>query len=295
VNVLSLFSGIGGLELGLEWAGMTVVGQVELDPFCRSVLAKHWPEVPRHDDVRTCVEWWGSEPRPAVHVVCGGFPCQPFSTAGERKGIADERWGWPWYFDVIRALRPRFVIVENVAALLRDSDAFGWILADLATLGYDAEWDCIPAAAVGAHHRRDRLFLVAYTYSKVGGPSTRDALTGVGGGAVRERPAESGGRGSAVADATGDRRGQPGPGRPPCNGEDRPQLAPEPLERPGVFRSAPERRRWPAEPAVGRMAHGLSARVAQPQLRGLGNAVVPQVSEYIGRLVMAHAQSEVPA
>ena len=86
MNVLSLFSGIGGLELGLERAGMTVVGQVEINPFCRRVLEKHWPEVPRHDDVRTAVEWWLGRARPAVDVVCGGFPCQPVSLAG--RGLA---------------------------------------------------------------------------------------------------------------------------------------------------------------------------------------------------------------
>ncbi len=140
MNVLSLFAGIGGLELGLERAGMTTVGQVEIDPWCRQVLARHWPDVPRHDDVRTAPDWWASTERPPVDVVCGGFPCQPFSTAGLRRGVTDERWGWPWMADVIRMARPRYVVVENVAALLRDSDAFGWLLADLADLRMDAEW-----------------------------------------------------------------------------------------------------------------------------------------------------------
>jgi hypothetical protein len=112
VNVLSLFAGIGGLELGLERAGMTVVGQVELDPFCRRVLAKHWPEVPRHDDVRTCVDWWRREPRPPVHVVAGGFPCQPVSEAGRKLAQADARWLWPEMAKVIRAIRPVWVIGE---------------------------------------------------------------------------------------------------------------------------------------------------------------------------------------
>jgi DNA (cytosine-5)-methyltransferase 1 len=180
VNVLSLFSGIGGLELGLERAGMTVVGQVELDPFCRSVLSTHWPEVPRHDDVRTAPAWWASRPRPPVDVVAGGFPCQPFSTAGRRRGTADERWGWPWFHDVVRAVRPRYVLVENVAALVSDpgfADAFGWMLGDLAALGFDARWSVLSACAVGAPHVRERLFLVAYTDRVDGqtrmGPRTR--------------------------------------------------------------------------------------------------------------------------
>jgi DNA (cytosine-5)-methyltransferase 1 len=170
VNVLSLFSGIGGLDLGLERAGMTVVGQVEIDELCRRILVRHWPEVPQHDDVRTCPQWWGSEPRPGVDVVAGGFPCQPFSIAGSRSGTTDERWGWPWMADVIRLVRPRYVIVENVAALLTARRAFGMVLTDLATLGFDADWGVLPACALGAPHTRDRLFLVAYPHRRHGHP-----------------------------------------------------------------------------------------------------------------------------
>jgi DNA (cytosine-5)-methyltransferase 1 len=266
VNVLSLFSGIGGLELGLERAGMTTVGQVEIDPFCRRVLAKHWPEVPRHDDVRTCVEWWGSGPRPAVHVVAGGFPCQPFSKAGRRQGVADERWGWPWFAGVVRALRPPVVVVENVAALLGDSDAFGCVLGDLAACGYDADWDCVPAASVGAPHIRDRVFVVAHAIG-IGRAAGRDVT----------RPAEvaeSVDRG-ALVDTVGE-------GRPHGGATDVPPQAAR------VFDAEPDDAGWWAvEPDVGRVAHGVPGRV--DRLRGLGNAVVPQVAEHIGRLVMAAA------
>ena len=153
-------AGIGGLDLGLDRAGWTCVGQVELDPFCRRVLAKHWPEVPRHDDVRSCVEWWRSEPRPAVDAVVGGFPCQPISYAGKGLAQEDERWLWPDMVLVIRDLRPRWVVLENVPALL--GRGMGDVLGDLAAGGYDAQWDCLPAAAFGAPHRRDRVFVVAY-------------------------------------------------------------------------------------------------------------------------------------
>lgn len=162
LRVLSLFSGIGGLELGLERAGMTTVGQVELDPYCRTILARHWPEVPRHDDVRTAPAWWRSEPRPVVDLVAGGFPCQPFSVAGRRLGLGDGRWGWPWMRDVVAAVRPRWVLVENVPGLLADVEAFGAVLHDLSDLGFDAEWDVVPACSVGAPHARRRLFLVAH-------------------------------------------------------------------------------------------------------------------------------------
>lgn len=114
MNVLELFAGIGGIGLGLERAGMTVVGQVEIDPFCQRVLAKHWPEVPRHDDVRTAVEWWTGQPRPRVDLVAGGYPCQPESTAGKRRGTDDDRWLWPAMARVVHALRPRYVLGENV-------------------------------------------------------------------------------------------------------------------------------------------------------------------------------------
>lgn len=165
LNVLSLFSGIGGLDLGLERAGMRVVGHVEKDPYCRRVLHAHWPEVPQHDNVRTCVRWWQREPRPPVHVVCGGFPCQPFSVIrnSRRRGTADERWGWPWMANVIENVRPDWVVIENVPALVAETEAFGWVLEDLAGLGFDGEWGVVSACAVGAPHVRRRLFVVAYS------------------------------------------------------------------------------------------------------------------------------------
>jgi DNA (cytosine-5)-methyltransferase 1 len=181
LTTLSLFAGIGALDLGLERAGFEVVGQVEIDEYCRRVLARHWPEAPRHDDVRTAPGWWQSTNRPDVDVVAGGFPCQPFSTAGLRRGTGDERWGWPWMAAVIRLVRPRYVLVENVAALLDDRDAFGWLLGDLAELGFDAEWSVFTACSVGAPHVRRRLLLVAYANSQ-------DGAAGLGGERHRARP-----------------------------------------------------------------------------------------------------------
>lgn len=189
LRVLSLFSGIGGLELGLERAGATTVGQVELDPYCRTILARHWPEVPRHDDVRTAPAWWRSELRPAVDLVAGGFPCQPFSDAGRRLGLGDERWGWPWMRDVVAAVRPRWVLVENVPGLLADVEAFGAVLHDLSDLGFDAEWDVVSACSVGAPHRRRRLFLVAHARG-AGLPGLHEA-----GGEVDLQPAQGDVRG----------------------------------------------------------------------------------------------------
>lgn len=234
MNVLSLFAGIGGLELGLERSGMTVVGQVEINPFCQQVLAKHWPDVPRHDDVRTAVEWWTSEERPDVDLICGGFPCQPFSIAGlERQGVADERWGWPWFRDVIDALRPRLVLIENVPPLLRDAAAFSLLLSDLSDLGFDAEWDVVSACSVGAPHRRRRLFVVAYA---------------VGAGL------------QGIYDTF----------------------------REHDLRSATQtvRRDWAPEPAVDRVDYGVPRRLVLDDIKAIGNAVVPQVAERIGRQIM---------
>jgi DNA (cytosine-5)-methyltransferase 1 len=179
VNVLSLFTGVGGLDLGLQRAGMTIIGQVEIDPWCRDVLRVHFPEVPQHDDARTAVRWWRGEARPPVHVVAGGPPCQPFSQAGRRRGVADERWQWPAMAHTVRELRPRYVVLENVANLPADRTAFGWILADLAGLGFDAEWSLLSACAVGAPHVRRRLLLVAYAdvqhgSARLGTYGTRD-------------------------------------------------------------------------------------------------------------------------
>ena len=161
MRVLDLFSGIGGFSLGLERAGMTTVAFCEIDPYCRAVLRKHWPDVPCYDDIRTLNRERLAADGIAVDVICGGFPCQDISCAGAGAGIDGERSGlWREYSRLIGELRPRYAIVENVAALLgRGLDV---VLGDLAALGLDAEWHCIPASAVGAPHRRDRIWIVAY-------------------------------------------------------------------------------------------------------------------------------------
>lgn len=161
MRVLDLFSGIGGFSLGLERAGFTTVAFCEIEPYCRAVLKKHWPDVPCYDDVRTLTIGRLAADGICVDVICGGFPCQDISVAGKGAGLAGERSGlWSEYSRLIGELRPRYAIVENVAALLgRGMDT---VLGDLASLGYDAEWHCIPASAVGAPHRRDRIWIVAY-------------------------------------------------------------------------------------------------------------------------------------
>ena len=162
LTVGSLFSGIGGIDLGLERSGMKVLWQVEIDPWCRAVLAKHWPDVERFEDVRSV----GAHNLRPVDLIAGGFPCQDISVAGDGLGIDDgERSGlWSEFARIVRELRPRYVLVENVSALL--VRGLGRVIGDLAEGGYDAEWDCLPAVAIGAPHRRDRVFLVAHDRSK---------------------------------------------------------------------------------------------------------------------------------
>jgi DNA (cytosine-5)-methyltransferase 1 len=162
LRVLSLFAGIGGFDLGLErTGGFKTAAFCEIDPFCRRVLAKHWPEVPCYHDVRELTAERLAADGIVPNVIVGGFPCQDISFAGKGAGLAGERSGlWFDYARLIGELRPRYVIVENVGALLsRGLDA---VLGTLASLGYDAEWHCIPASAVGAPHQRDRLWIVAY-------------------------------------------------------------------------------------------------------------------------------------
>lgn len=160
----SLFSGIGGMDLGLERAGMECRWQVEIDPFCQKVLAKHWPNVKRYGDI-TKLE--GSELE-AVDLIAGGFPCQDVSRVGSRNGIDGKRSGlWTEYIRLVRFLRPRYVLVENVAGLL--DGGIGRVLGDLARCGYDAEWDMLPAFLFGLPHRRERVFIVAYSRRPIAG------------------------------------------------------------------------------------------------------------------------------
>ena len=156
LTVGSLFSGIGGLDLGLERAGMEVIWQSEIDPYGCQVLKKHWPEVVNHGNIKEIN--WGDVVRPDI--ICGGYPCQPFSTAGKRNGTDDPRHLWPWVREAISVLRPQYAILENVRGHV--SLGLDIVLREMASIGYDAEWQIVSAASVGAPHRRDRVIIVAY-------------------------------------------------------------------------------------------------------------------------------------
>lgn len=169
LNLLDLFSGIGGFSLGLERSGyFDTVAFCEIEKYPRQVLAKHWPEVPCYHDVKELTAERLAADGIGVDAICGGFPCQDISTAGKQAGIEAERSGlWSDFSRLIGELRPRVVFVENVANLIsgpseRPGAWFARVLGDLAALGYDAEWHCIPASAVGAPHVRDRIWVIAY-------------------------------------------------------------------------------------------------------------------------------------
>lgn len=264
MKIGSLFSGIGGLELGLERAtGGHTVWQVEQDPYARAVLAKHWPEAQRYQDVKEA----GAHNLAPVDLICGGFPCQDVSNAGKRAGLDGARSGlWTEYARIIGELRPRFVVVENVSAIIaRGMDR---VLGDLAACGYDAIWDCIPAAAVGAHHRRDRLFVVAYTDGQWQLQQK---------GAVKNQRRRLGNGRAKMANPDSTRLERHGPAG--NVGEICPQ------KTVGLFRrSLKHVEAWKPEPNLGRVANGVPRRV--DRLKCLGNAVVPQVAEVIGRVIV---------
>jgi DNA (cytosine-5)-methyltransferase 1 len=161
IRFLSLFAGIGGFDLGLERAGWQCAGQVEIDSFCRRVLEKNWPMVQRFEDVRNVTGEIIRKQCGSIHAIVGGFPCQDISQAGQKFGIEGKRSGlWFEMARLISEIRPSFVIVENVSALL--IRGMGRVLGDLAAIGYDAEWRTLRASDFGAPHRRSRIFIVAY-------------------------------------------------------------------------------------------------------------------------------------
>jgi DNA (cytosine-5)-methyltransferase 1 len=264
VKVLDLFSGIGGFSLGLERAGMQTVAFCEIDPYCRKVLAKHWPELPILGDVTTAAF-------PSADVVCGGFPCQDVSRAGKRAGLSGGRSGLFWQMvRALRVVRPRFAIMENVAALL--GNGMGTVVGALADCRYDAEWDCLPAYSVGSPQERDRVWIVAHANERQrsvrGAQSLRWGFSGEG---------ESAGLG---ADSYANDLGELQPGWCFRHFGGRP-----------VHRGAGSnewRTNWRDRlVSLCGMADGVSRRLDES--KPVGNAVLPQIPEIIGRAIMERA------
>jgi DNA (cytosine-5)-methyltransferase 1 len=174
---IELFAGIGGISLAAEWAGIETVAFCEREPFCQKILKKHWPNVPIFEDVRTLnkqtLQDRGIDVG-TVDVISGGFPCQPYSIAGKRKGTEDDRDLWPEMFRIIEEIKPRWVVGENVANFARME--LDRTLSDLESIGYETQAFIIPACAVGAIHRRDRTFIVANADSKLRSSSKIQAI-----------------------------------------------------------------------------------------------------------------------
>lgn len=287
MKVLDLFSGIGGFSLGLHRAGMETVAFCEIEPYPQAVLRKNFPGVPIYDDVRTLTaERLRADGIDRIDLVCGGFPCQPFSVAGKQQGKDDHRHLWPEMFRIIQEAKPTWVIGENVAGFVEM--ALCEVSADLEGAGYEVQPFIIPACAVNAPHRRDRIWIVGY--SKHNGLS-----------AATER---------RIAFKTSDNNteGQnqtgklAGTSRPECNenvadsecqrqqGQRQPlrsfNSTQNPIGKADWFIGCSENRNtnWDIEPELDRVADGIPDRMER--LKGLGNAVVPQIPEIIGRAIM---------
>ena len=315
MNHASLFSGIGGFDLAAQWMGWNNIFQVEWDAWCRSILAKNFPDTLRFGDIvefnkmlqngeiitdTNSNRWSNGEKReskakskgrekltninedsrmgssriitiPSIDILTGGFPCQPFSHAGKRKGTDDSRYLWPEMLTTIRILKPTFVVGENVAGLVSmdNGKTLDGILSDLENEGYQTESFIIPACGVGAWHRRDRIWIVAYSNNMRSSTGHREIQGEDGEVQQRDNDAKS------------------------SNSSNVPDTKSERLERENNSGSKKERRSniwghtprqgfeitsdfWSAEPAVGRVAHGIPNRV--DRLKGLGNSIVPHVA-----------------
>ena len=287
MKVLDLFSGIGGFSLGLERAGMETVAFCEIEEFPRKVLAKHWPNVPIYEDVRNVTaERLRADGIGRIDVVTGGFPCQDLSVAGKQAGIHAERSGlWGELCRIIGDVRPRYAIVENVTALISGDNGrwFGKVLGDLAEVGYDCEWHCIPASELGAHHHRDRVWIICYP--QYAGQSATE---------IRESYQEGNGSYKKRQESASELEGPSNANNLANTIQQRPQGSAEPR----IFKEG--RKGWneltagrfcrfqdisQVEPAIRGNLDGVSNYAHR--LKGLGNAVVPQIPEIIGRVIMA--------
>ena len=270
---LSLFSGIGGLDLAAEMAGFRTVGQCEWADYPTKVLEKHWPDIPRWRDIRTLTgeSFYEKTGLRTVDVISGGFPCQPFSVAGKRRGKEDDRYLWPEMLRVISELRPAWVVGENVAGIV--NMALDQVYADLENEGYSVQAFIIPACAVDAPHRRDRCAIIGYGKDVAHAESIRLQREWSGGdqiGGARPEKAQPERRCDVLSD-TDNRSGALRGNR------ELPAVEETQGQRTNHGGRAPEYvagEWWPAEPHVGRVAYGIPARV--DRLKCLGNAVVPQ-------------------
>ena len=282
MKVLDLFSGIGGFSLGLEWAGMSTVAFCERDPYCVKVLNKHWPDTPIHNDVK---ELDGHQYRDSVELICGGFPCQPFSDAGPKNGTSDDRHLWPEMFRIIKECRPRWVIGENVSGFI--NMALDNVCINLESEGYQVRTFVLPACSVDARHRRDRVFIVGYSSEWRGRRKTeqqeprRVALDGDEMDSTKRNqvPDQPIGSDQNVPHTNNPRLQR---GAVTCHAESQGPTAEQ------LIAGYSERfsgGNWPSESSILRISHGVPNRV--DRVKAIGNAVVPQLIKAIGELVLA--------
>jgi DNA (cytosine-5)-methyltransferase 1 len=291
VKVLDLFSGIGGFSLGLERAGFQTIAFCEIEPYCQKVLKKHWPDIPIYEDVRHVTKERLDADGIFPDVTTGGFPCQDISVAGKQAGIEGERSGlWSECARILGEFRPRYAIFENVTALI-SGDRGKWferVLWDISQVGYDAEWHCIPASSVSARHQRDRVWLIAY-------PRSIRVCELPGGGCLFNKKqytaeAEQGRHELKVGAATNGKRRTMADTmcidveRNRTTWEQEPDMGQCYMQIERGLQAIRERGDWAVEPDVGRVANGIPKRM--DRLKGLGNAVVPQIPEIIGRAIL---------
>ena len=272
LKILDLFSGIGGFSLGLHRAGMETVAFCEIEPYPQAVLRKNFPGVPIYDDVRTVTAGrLHADGIDRIDLVCGGPPCQPFSVAGKQRGKADDRHLWPEMFRIIQEVRPTWVIGENVDGFV--SMALCEVSADLEGAGYEVQPFVIPACAVNAPHRRDRVWIIAYTAGNIGNTRRPESEgqqweTGTTNGAPDDADTLSQ-HGNNGGHGTGAICGERSEEANLCRGET-------------LITTGPD---WTVESPFCGISDGVPRRV--DRLKCLGNAVVPQVVEVIGRAIMA--------
>ena len=321
MKVLDLFSGIGGFSVGLERAGMETIAFCEIEEYPKKVLAKNWPGIPIASDVKKLTYQDGvlyddgkEIYRGPIDVVCGGFPCQDISNAGKQKGIEAERSGlWTECARLLREIRPKHAIFENVTALISGDQGrwFQRVLFDISQVGYDAEWHCIAASDIGAHHHRDRVWIMVYpnkthatgeclsgriseelskSYGRSGngGASENVANTNKDTLRIKQKPGAKckstaittdNGKKQHVANTNSGRQSQPGALRKSSN-----------TEKVESWQTAEHLngcigQNWETEPALGRVVDGVQDKSHRHQLAGLGNAVVPQIPEILGRVI----------
>lgn len=277
-KVLDLFSGIGGFSLGLERAGMQTVAFCEIDPFCRNVLQKHWPGVPVFDDVKDLTKRKLYEIGiQRIDVICGGFPCQDISAAGHGAGLNGARSSlWSEMRRLIAALQPGYVLIENVSRLR--SNGLGTVLRDLWQVGYDAQWHCIPASALGAPHRRDRIWILAYPAgNRLYG---RTALQDRAGCFIPGMVAQSGrGRTAGACRAMAENGGT--------------QTLTAHIIRGLIKRQHPQTD-WQTKPQPVALVDGISTALDRfawkNAIKAYGNAVVPHIPEMLGKALRIRGQ-----